>query len=414
MNVLGAGLWLRRGRAGAPRSGLAPALALMMLLGACSTMEDIGDATASGLTAVADAANPFNWFGDDEEEAAAKAERERAGASARPKTGVESASRNASSQDRGGYPRLGAVPERPKQAIADRAEAKRRVVRQGLVADMRNAEYTDREFGAQTASPPAPVPIAPRPDTVRAAERVSPPKAPVAMPPSVQRSQPARDLRRAPRTVAAAIPRVSPPKAAVPEPPPVVASAARVPAPTAATAIPPRRPGALIPPRAAPAAPALPSRPVGGLERTSAPPTGAAPAAPGQQAFPSTRGALKTLQVATIYFNDGSSRLSKNDKQVIRQVAEIARRTDGRLRVIGHSSVGLPSMDATRQDAVNFKMSLRRANAVAGQLLQFGVPGDRMQVAGEGHRHPIYAESSPTGAAGNRRTEIYLEYYEGS
>ena len=126
------------------------------------------------------------------------------------------------------------------------------------------------------------------------------------------------------------------------------------------------------------------------------------------------RGALKTLQVATIYFNDGSSRLSNNDKQVIRQVAEIARRTGGRLRVIGHSSVGSPTADATRRDMVNFKMSLKRANAVAGQLLQFGVPGDRMQVAGEGDRYPIYAESSPTGAAGNRRTEIYLEYYEGS
>jgi outer membrane protein OmpA-like peptidoglycan-associated protein len=155
----------------------------------------------------------------------------------------------------------------------------------------------------------------------------------------------------------------------------------------------------------------------------AAPPTVAQPPAPERQASlaqpapekPSAErpeSVLKTVQVATIYFNDGSTRLSANDMHVVDKVAEVARRTGGTLRIVGHSSMGPPSRDAERKEAVNYRVSLDRANAVAEALVQHGVPSSQMQVMAEGSRNPIYAETARTGAAGNRRAEIYLDYQE--
>jgi outer membrane protein OmpA-like peptidoglycan-associated protein len=121
---------------------------------------------------------------------------------------------------------------------------------------------------------------------------------------------------------------------------------------------------------------------------------------------------LKTVQVATIYFRDGSTRLSAKDRQLVDQVAEIARRTGGTLRIVGHASMGAPAGNTDRATMANYKVSLERANSVATELARNGVPGPRMQVIAEGARNPIYAESAPTGAAGNRRAEIYLDFFE--
>ena len=91
----------------------------------------------------------------------------------------------------------------------------------------------------------------------------------------------------------------------------------------------------------------------------------------------------------------------------------MARQTGGTLRVIGHSSVGPQQTYSERQQLANFKISLDRANSVAAQIQREGIPSNRLQVTAEGDRQPIYAETSATGAAGNRRTEIYMVYYEG-
>jgi outer membrane protein OmpA-like peptidoglycan-associated protein len=157
-----------------------------------------------------------------------------------------------------------------------------------------------------------------------------------------------------------------------------------------------------VPPsRAAPPAPA-PQRQASLAQQPA--PAAAAPEAP--------RTVLKTVQVATIYFRSGSSRLSANDRNIVSQVAAAARRTGGMLRIIGHASMANAGGDSERAAMVNYKMSLDRANAVASELLRTGIPGNQMQVMAEGARNPIYAESSATGTAGNRRTEIYLDFYE--
>jgi outer membrane protein OmpA-like peptidoglycan-associated protein len=114
--------------------------------------------------------------------------------------------------------------------------------------------------------------------------------------------------------------------------------------------------------------------------------------------------------VALIFFGYGSAGLSSNDVNVLKEVARLHRERSGLIRVIGHASQGTGGGDAVKQRLANFNISLARANAVARELSRLGVPIDQVQVAAAGAQHPIYYESTPTGEAGNRRVEIYLDY----
>lgn len=360
-------------------------IGLILLFGACSTMEDIGEATSDGLSAAGTALNPFNWFGDDDEDevgtTTASGKHQRAKVSSNTKSAgsrSELAQRDAAKS--GAYPKLSTVPERPREQASKRAARDRKTVRDGLVADTQNAQYSDQQLRARTAPPPAPaaVPFARQPDASRANDRVA---------------------AAAPSASAGSAPRVAPPGRA--------AAGTAVAAPGSTPRVVPEQVARISPPvpRSAQSAP---------VSRTG-PRTAAVqprqPAAP-SPTTPLDQGVLKTVQVATIYFLSGSSNLSETDRRVIQQVADMARRTGGTLRVIGHSSVGPQDRYSERQQVVNYKVSLDRANSVASQILRTGIPRDRMKVTAEGDRNPIYSESSPNGAAGNRRTEIYLEYYD--
>ncbi len=93
----------------------AAALAIVVSLSACETMSDVGEAAGD----VASAANPFNWFDDDEEET-----------STEPKP-VPGSSEN--------YPSVGTVPQKPPPpSIVQDANA----LQNQLVADKANAKYS--------------------------------------------------------------------------------------------------------------------------------------------------------------------------------------------------------------------------------------------------------------------------------
>ena len=68
------------------------------------------------------------------------------------------------------------------------------------------------------------------------------------------------------------------------------------------------------------------------------------------------------------------------------------------------------TLNPARMKAVNFKVSLDRANAVATELIRQGVPENRIEIIAQGANQPIYAESTATGEAANRRAEIFIEY----
>jgi len=128
----------------------------------------------------------------------------------------------------------------------------------------------------------------------------------------------------------------------------------------------------------------------------------------GVQAAPVLTGAAGGAD-AVIQFRHGSTALSSGDMAIIRRIAGQARQTNARVRVRGHSSSRTGQMPVERHLLANLRISARRAETVADALAQFGVPYDRIIVEAKGDNNPVYNEAMPSGEAGNRRAEIYLE-----
>jgi len=286
-----------------------------------------------------------------------------------------------------------------------------------------------------SAPPPpvAPPPLVRRPNAASTAKPTAPPR-PLAAPPAPRAAR----ITPPPPVTASSAPadsRVQAPVAArptlAPPPPPKVTpraaqapavrapTVARAPAPTAAQsaraptrafatpvgrpstkAKPPPTPQPLRGPAGAQTVAVAPPRPV---QLSRAEPTNSP-----QATVP------KSVQVGTIYFGDGSARLSGEDVSIIAAVTQAFGQTGGKIRVVGHSSMGANTLSPTRREEINFKMSLRRANAVANELIRHGVPRENVEVIAEGDRAPAYEESSQTGAAYNRRAEIFIDYRERS
>ena len=117
------------------------------------------------------------------------------------------------------------------------------------------------------------------------------------------------------------------------------------------------------------------------------------------------------VKVATILFPNGSSRLSVLDRKILGDVAQIQRESGGRpLVVVGHASSRTRDMKPTRHRSVNLKLSQDRAKIVAGALRRLGVPGQFVQSQAVGATQPVYYEVMPSGEAGNRRADIYINY----
>jgi outer membrane protein OmpA-like peptidoglycan-associated protein len=129
----------------------------------------------------------------------------------------------------------------------------------------------------------------------------------------------------------------------------------------------------------------------GGADMAAAPPA-AAPGAP-----------VDARPVGMIYFRDGSSSLSSDDLDVVRQIAEMQRAYGGVLSVVGHASTG-----TTSPDEANQQISEARANAVAQELMKYGVPQSAIRTSGAGTSQPLNVDATPSSAAANRRAEVYL------
>ncbi|SEL06581.1 Outer membrane protein OmpA [Roseateles sp. YR242] len=77
------------------------------------------------------------------------------------------------------------------------------------------------------------------------------------------------------------------------------------------------------------------------------------------------------------------------------------------VRVVGHT-------DNTGNDAINDPLSLRRAESVRNYLMDRGIRGDRVEVAGRGSREPLVANDTADNRARNRRVEIFLREPQGA
>lgn len=112
---------------------------------------------------------------------------------------------------------------------------------------------------------------------------------------------------------------------------------------------------------------------------------------------------------AIIFFSHGSSDLDAQDRTVLRDIAALYEQRGGRLRVVGHASSRTQNTTPDEHQIANFDMSMARAESVAEELFALGVASDAVQTEAVGDAEPVYHEFMPSGEAGNRRVEIFLE-----
>lgn len=113
----------------------------------------------------------------------------------------------------------------------------------------------------------------------------------------------------------------------------------------------------------------------------------------------STSAGSSPNELATIYFQNGSSNLSRRDTLILKDVAKILQQRGGALGIVGHSS-----KDGKTSEEVNKKMSAKRAAIVARYLVeQIKVPKEMVKATAVGTARQI-----PGGADYNRRVQILL------
>lgn len=112
---------------------------------------------------------------------------------------------------------------------------------------------------------------------------------------------------------------------------------------------------------------------------------------------------------AIIFFPNGSADLDPQDISVLQDVAKLHQQRGGRLHIVGHASSWTQNATPEEHQRANFEMSAKRASAVVAELQQLGVAADAMTSEALGDAEPVYHEFMPSGEAGNRRVEIFLE-----
>ena len=144
-------------------------------------------------------------------------------------------------------------------------------------------------------------------------------------------------------------------------------------------------------------------------------------ALPEAQTLPSATGALPSSVtsgpltlggqlVGLIYFGHGSTGLDDNDQQVLRSLAALQRQSGGRpMTVVGHASARTSIVDPVKHRVANLRVSTQRAESVADALVRLGVDRSLLRTVARSDSDPVYHEFMPTGEAGNRRVEVFLQ-----
>ena len=122
------------------------------------------------------------------------------------------------------------------------------------------------------------------------------------------------------------------------------------------------------------------------------------------------RSLFSSHKAAVIYFALGSTGIDKEGRDALHKLARYHKQNGGSLRVIGHASNRTKELSPERHELVNFDISFKRARAVADELIRHGVAPDRLEVVAMSDSSPAYQEWMPSGEAGNRRAEVFIDY----
>lgn len=392
----------------------------------------------AGCSSVPDAMNPVEWYKGTRDAIVGKDDPTDEQAEAPPGANEP-------------IPNLGTVPPRPRTSTS----VDRQNIASGLIADQQGArkysgDVIPRQSDVPQPPPPsrpsapqssASAPAAPTTEQVRAAAPPPPPPAPSQTPaastaPAAPTPPPAVTPAPQPIQAATVAPDRSTPPGA-PRTPPQMREV--TPANIAVGSSQPIQPSNIVVPRENPQAPQLravtPYVPPPGLEQTETVYIGGSGATGGTRAatpasfrsvppssaiaseVPGTRplsaysgGGRNSYQLASIQFADGSARLSDRDRAVLSGVVDQARRAGATLRIIGHASSRTGAKDVARHRDANARISAERAEAVARELVRLGLQPDIMYVGAVSDADPRYFEFMPTGEAGNRRAEIFIDF----
>ena len=120
--------------------------------------------------------------------------------------------------------------------------------------------------------------------------------------------------------------------------------------------------------------------------------------------------ALKFTLQNQILFDLGKANLKPSIFPVLLEIAKIARKVEGVLRIEGHTD-DLPIK--TREFPSNWELSSMRAISVLHYFENMGIPRNRLSCVGYADTRPLVPNTSPENRARNRRVEIYLEVGNG-
>ncbi|SEJ15816.1 Outer membrane protein OmpA [Azotobacter beijerinckii] len=126
----------------------------------------------------------------------------------------------------------------------------------------------------------------------------------------------------------------------------------------------------------------------------------------GQATTETERGLVMTL--GDVLFDTGRAELRASATRTVLQVAKFLRLNQRRVvRIEGYT-------DSQGDAALNLELSRGRARSVRDMLVDLGVDGKRIQVAGYGEAYPVAENASNQGRARNRRVEIVFSDEEGT
>jgi len=402
------------------RHGTGEGLAGWPLVGAAALVLALG-----GCSSVPDAVNPVKWYENTVDYFSGSKDKDRqTAAKPQPAPGADKP-----------VPNLGSVPEKPRVS----SEAERRQVAQGLVADR-----ASRRYASEIPRQGAPTNVLGSGDSAKTTTSAAP--APVAVTPAL----PSLPAAPAPAPAARPAPQAAPTVAArapmaAPQPTPQAPSALMAPPPPRVTLEPPTAATTRVPTTMAEVSPRF-TQPVppanammpgvgsafetvvvssSGVEAQQVGAPGLEPSremmrpasklaseltAPSGSVAARTVGLGESLRVATIQFANGSAQLDDRDRAILRGVLALQHERGGSIRIVGHASSRTGNMDPVRHKLVNFEISAARAQSVARELAQLGAANETIVVMAESDTDPVFYEFMPSGEAGNRRAEVFLDF----
>lgn len=126
----------------------------------------------------------------------------------------------------------------------------------------------------------------------------------------------------------------------------------------------------------------------------------------------SIQSAFTMIEYSTdILFESGSTQLSENGKQILKEFIVNLESEDFADRVInieGHTDDVPISGDLLSLYPTNWELSLARAASATRYLIELGIDAERLRPVGRGSSQPRAPNDTETGKASNRRIEIHL------